>query len=110
VERERRELVRGGMATEPKREEVGTTGGGGGSYIDGRGFWETRGGKARRCAGRARAPGPGRGCLLPFAEMGFRFVLGSRGLCGSSKPLAPLPPRWTAELKLRAMFSWRRGQ
>jgi hypothetical protein len=29
VERERRELVRGGMATEPKREEVGTTGEGG---------------------------------------------------------------------------------
>jgi hypothetical protein len=53
VERESRALVRGGMAAKPKgrrtvRGEGGWQGGGGGFYIGGREFWETRGGNARR--------------------------------------------------------------
>lgn len=87
VERERRELVRGGMAAEPKREEEGgmakVVGAGLSLYIDGREFWETRGGNARRGARRAserELPVPVGLLLLPLRRRdGFRFVLGSRG-------------------------------
>ena len=101
VERESRALVRGGMAAEPKgrrtvRGEGGWQGGGGGFYIGGREFWETRGGNARR---GARATGRATGRV---AEMGF--VASCAGLQHRAPPPPPPPEGGQRRRSFAAMF------
>jgi len=85
VERERRELVRGGMAAEPKRAEGGMAEVVGSGLL-GDAWWE--------CAGRRKASELPVG-LLPLP----RWVSFRPGLARVFK--APPPARWTADLKLR---------
>lgn len=104
--------MRGGMAAEPKREEEGTMGGGMAKVVGagliyrrprilGDAWWE--------CAARRMARERASGGLLAPAEMGF--VSFRPELARIVRVFeTPPPPRWTAELKLLSMFSWRRGQ